>query len=304
MDWDFKYMSNITNFQTDLLRTFVSVVELGGHTKAGIALGRSQPAISLQISRLEELVGASLLTKDGRTILPTQEGEKLLTFAREIVRINDEAAHYFRRGDLSGVLRIGLPTDYAMAFLQNTLAMFVRNHPDVDLEVHCGLSRGLHRQMRADELDIIVATMPVTQMPYLSRSWVERPVWAAAKEFKFDPDKPVPLAAHPEGCDYRARMIQSLDSIGRRWRIVYTGSGVSGLQTAVLNGLCVSALTRPTLLEGMRVVGEEEGMPPLENLRVGLFYKHPRLSAAGINLVSDLVGRLDSFGAGETVQTP
>lgn len=297
-------MANITNFQTDLLRTFVSVIELGGHTKAGAALGRSQPAISLQIRRLEELVGATLLTREGRVILPTQEGEKLLTFAREIVRINDEAAHYFRRGDLSGILRIGLPTDYAMAFLQETLAEFSRNHPDVELEVHCGLSRGLHRQMRADELDVIVATMPSTQMPYLSRSWVERPIWAAAKDFKLDADKPIPLAAHPEGCDYRARMIQALDSVGRRWRVVYTGSGVSGLQTAVLNGLCVSALTRPTLLDGMRVIDEAEGLPALENLRVGLFYKHPRLSAAGINLIGELVGRLDTIGIGATDSLP
>lgn len=300
MDWNFKYMTSITNFQTDLLRTFVSVVELGGHTKAGAALGRSQPAISLQIQRLEELVGARLLTREGRTILPTQEGEKLLTYAREIVRINDEATHYFRRGDLTGVLRIGLPTDYAMAFLQDTLANFVRNHPEVDLEVHCDLSRGLHKQMRADDLDIIVATMQSAQMPYLSRSWVERPIWVASEAFKLDPDKPVPLAAHPEGCDYRARMIQSLDSVGRRWRIVYTGSGVSGLQTAVLNGLCVSALTRPTLLEGMRIIGEIEGLPVLENLRVGLFYKHPRLSAAGINLVGELVAKLDAIGSIET----
>lgn len=293
-------MVGITNFQTDLLRTFVSVVELGGHTKAGAALGRSQPAISLQIRRLEELVGASLLTREGRAILPTQEGEKLLTFAREIVRINDEAAHYFRRGDLSGVLRIGIPTDYAMAFLQETLAMFIINHPEVDLEVHCDLSRGLHKQMRADELDIIVATMPIARMPYLSRSWVERPVWAASKAFKLDADKPVPLAAHPEGCDYRARMIQALDSVGRRWRVVYTGSGVSGLQTAVLNGLCVSALTRPTLLDGMRIIEDAEGLPALESLRVGLFYKHPRLSAAGISLVGDLVGKLDAVGASGT----
>lgn len=292
-------MNNITNLQTDLLRTFVSVVELGGHTKAGVALGRSQPAISLQISRLEELVGANLLVKEGRAILPTQEGEKLLTFAREIVRINDEAAHYFRRGDLSGVLRIGLPTDYAMAFLQDTLAKFVLSHPDVDLEVHCDLSRRLHEQMRADELDIIVATTPSAQVPYLSRSWVERPVWAASTSFRIDPEKPIPLAAHPEGCDYRARMIQALDSVGRRWRVVYTGSGVSGLQSAVMNGLCVSALTGPTLLDGMRVVGEAEGLPALENLRVGLFYKHPRLSAAGINLVSELVGKLDTIGASE-----
>ena len=127
-------MTKITNLPTDLLRTFISVVELGGHSKAGAVLGRSQPAISLQIKRLEEIVRAPLLTHEGRAIMPTTDGEALLPFAREMVRINDEAVRYFHRSEVNGVLRIGLPTDYAVAFLQNALTTFHQLHPDVDLE--------------------------------------------------------------------------------------------------------------------------------------------------------------------------
>ena len=119
-------MSAITNLPTDLLRTFIAVVELGGHSKAGAALGRSQPAISLQIRRLEELVRAPLLAHEGRTIQPTPAGKALLSYAREMVRINDEAVSYFHRSDIAGVLRIGLPTDYAVAFLQKTLTAVVQ----------------------------------------------------------------------------------------------------------------------------------------------------------------------------------
>lgn len=291
-------MALLTNLPTDLLRTFVAVVELGGHSKAGAVLGRSQPAISLQIRRLEELVRAPLLTQEGRAIHPTPAGEALLSYAREILRINDEAVRHFHRADMTGVLRIGLPTDYAVAFLQNTLTTFLRNHPDVDLEIHCDLSRELHRLLRSDELDIIVATMPAARMPYLSRSWVEQPIWAAAQGLTLSRDRPVPLGAHLEGCDYRARMIDALDGVSRRWRIVYTGPGISGLQNAVLSGICVTALTRATLLPGMRELTEEEGFPRLEPLRIGLFYKHPRLSAPGLRLVSDLVAGLESVGSG------
>ncbi|WP_136646075.1 LysR substrate-binding domain-containing protein [Tabrizicola sp. YIM 78059] len=291
-------MALITNLPTDLLRTFIAVVELGGHSKAGAVLGRSQPAISLQIRRLEELVRAPLLTQEGRAIHPTPAGEALLSYAREMVRINDEAVRYFHRSDMTGVLRIGLPTDYAVAFLQNTLTTFLRHHPDVDLEIHCDLSRELHQLLRSDDLDIIVATMPTARMPYLSRAWVEQPIWAASETMALDASRPVPLGAHLEGCDYRARMIDALDGAGRRWRIVYTGPGISGLQNAVLNGLCVTALTQATMLPGMRELGEDEGFPKLEPLRVGLFYKHPRLSAAGLQLVSDLVAGLESVGSG------
>lgn len=291
-------MALLTNLPTDLLRTFITVVELGGHSKAGAALGRSQPAISLQIRRLEEIIRAPILSQDGRTILPTPAGEALLSYAREMVRINDEAVDYFHRADKSGVLRIGLPTDYAVAFLQGTLTQFLQNHPEVDLEIYCDLSRELHRHLRSDDLDIIVGTMPTARMPYLSRTWEEQPIWAASETLDMISDRPVPLGAHLEGCDYRSRMIAALDGTARRWRIVYTGPGISGLQNAVLNGFCVTALTRATLLPGMRELREAEGFPRLEPLRVGLFYKHPRLSPAGLQLVSDLVASLESVGSG------
>lgn len=273
------------------------MVELGGHSRAGAVLGRSQPAISLQIRRLEDLVRTPLLAQEGRTILPTPAGEALLSYAREILRVNDEAVGYFHRADRARVLRIGLPTDFAVAFLQSTLTRFIRRQTDVELEIHCDLSRELHQHLRADDLDLIVATMPTARMPYLSRSWVEQPVWAAAAGFDVAAQRAAPLGAHPEGCDYRTRMIEALDAVERRWRIVYTGADVSGLQNAVLNGLCVTALTRQTLLPGMRVLGEAEGFPPLEPLRVGLFYKHPRLSTAVLELVSDLVASLDGVDA-------
>ncbi len=291
-------MALLTNLPTDLLRTFISVVELGGHSKAGAVLGRSQPAISLQIRRLEELLRTPLLTQEGRAIHPTPAGEALLSYAREMVRINDEAVRYFHRSDMNGVLRIGLPTDYAVAFLQGALTEFLRKHPDVDLEIYCHLSRELHQHLRSDDLDIVVAMMPTARMPYLSRAWVEQPIWAAAESFSLSGDRPIPLGAHLEGCDYRSRMVDALDATARRWRIVYTGPGISGLQNAVLNGLCITALTRATMLPGMRELTEADGLPTLEHLRVGLFYKHPRLSPAGLQLVSDLVASLESVGSG------
>jgi DNA-binding transcriptional LysR family regulator len=291
-------MALLTNLPTDLLRTFIAVVELGGHSKAGAVLGRSQPAISLQIRRLEDLVRSPLLTQEGRAIHPTPAGEALLSYAREMVRINDEAVRYFHRSDLTGVLRIGLPTDYAVAFLQDTLTTFLHHHPDVDLEIYCDLSRELHRLLRSDDLDIIVATMPAARMPYLSRAWMEQPIWAASESLVLNELRPLPLGAHLEGCDYRARMIEALDGAARRWRIVYTGPGISGLQNAVLKGLCITALTHATMLPGMREMGKDDGLPLLEPLRIGLFYKHPRLSAAGLQLVSDIVASIESVGSG------
>src|SRR5262245_4065707 len=133
-------MRNIINFQTDLLRTFVSVIDLGAYTKAGDVLGRTQPAISLQMRRLEELVGAPLIKQVGRSLILTSEGEMLLSYAREILRLNDEAATYFNRAKIAGVLRVGLPNDYAVAFLQGVITEYGRLNPETSLEIHCGWS--------------------------------------------------------------------------------------------------------------------------------------------------------------------
>jgi len=298
-------MRNILNFQTDLLRTFVSVIDLGAYTKAGEALGRTQPAISLQIRRLEELVGAPVIRQVGRTLLLTSEGEMLLSYAREMLRLNDEAASYFNRSKIAGVLRVGLPNDYAVAFLQGVITEYTRQHSDISLEIHCGWSAEILDRLRADELDLAVAMVNNERAQYLSRSWIERPIWAAAESVEFDPAKGVPLAAHPEGCAYRARMIQALDAVQIRWRVAYTGPGIGGLQNAVVNGLGVSALTRYTMLPGMRALDDSDGFPPLAEIRVGLFYKHPRLSDAGIRLVNHIIARLDEAGvSGDPVRRP
>lgn len=283
----------VTNLQTDLLRSFVSVVDLSGYTKAGDALGRTQPAISLQMRRLEELVGAPLFVPRSRTVELTEEGRALLRYAREILRLNDEAAAYFRGSEIEGTLRVGLPCDYAVMFLQGALTQYKRRHRAVSLEIHCDWSPAILRKLDADEIDIAIAKMTEGRAPYLARDWVERPVWAAAKSLPVHTLDPVPLAVHPEGCAYRQRMIEALDAAERRWRIAYSGPDITGLQNAVQNGLGVSALTGPTMLDDMRELGPDEGFPPLKEIRVGVFYKHPRLSEAGLHLVSHLFAKLD-----------
>lgn len=87
-----------------------------------------------------------------------------------MIRINDGAVTHFLRSDKTGVMRIGLPTDYAVAFLQRTITAFIQRQDAVDLEIHCDVSRELHQHLRADELDVIVAMKPTARMPYLSRA--------------------------------------------------------------------------------------------------------------------------------------
>ena len=269
------------------------MVDLGGFTKAGDALGRTQPAISLQMRRLEELVGGPLFVQKSRTLELTEEGRTLLRYGREILRLNDEATALFRGSEVSGTLRVGLPSDYAVMFLQGVLTQYMRRHRGVRLEIHCDWSPTILRKLETDDLDIAIAMMTEGGARYASRIWEERPVWAAAKSLPIDKLDPVPLVVHPEGCAYRERIVQALDRAGMHWRIAYSSPGITGLQNAIQNGIGVSALTGPTMLEGIRALGEDDGFPSLKEIRVGLHYKHPRLSEVGLDLVSHLVAKLD-----------
>ncbi len=288
----------ILNLPIDLLRTFVAVVDLGGYTKAGIALGRTQPAISLQMRRLEELVNARLIGLEGRRLRLTSDGELLDGYAREMLRLNDEVVAHFDRVDAAGALRVGLPMDYAVALLQGIVTRFAEANPEIVIEIRCDLSARLLGQMASNEIDIAIALIGGPAIAYLARSWVETPVWVSAESGHVHQLDPVPLVAHPEGCEYRSRMIAALQAAHRRWRIAFSSPGISGLQSAVQRGLGVSALTRGTLLPGMRTLTPADGFTPLEPIRAGLLYKHPRLSGGGLRLIDHIHSSLDEAGFG------
>lgn len=283
------------NLQTDLLRTFVTVMDLGNFTETGKALGRTQPAISLQIKRLEELAGSKLLVLNGRQIEPTAEGQSLLSYAREILRLNDRAVANLQQKRFSGSLRIGLPIDYSITYFQRMIAQFAEANPEVTLNIHCDRSKDLLNSLHTDELDLSLAVTNSMPKPYVALHWSERPVWVCGRDFQFDAERPVKLIVHPEGCHYRQRMIDALSIEGRDWQISFESPGISALQTAVLDGMGVTALTKKTLLPGMRVLAPKEGFPALANIHIGLFYKHVRMSDAALKLIEQITNGVSSY---------
>jgi len=281
------------NLPTDLLRAFVSIIDLGGYTRAADALGRTQPAISLQMKRLEELLDAKLLSHEGRELKLTEKGEALAVYARQLLRLNDEAVAKLKGRAAKGQIRVGLPTDFSVNFLQDAIVEFAAEQARVTMSITCDLSRKLLDLLHADELDIVIALLSGDRNPYLVRNWEEHPIWAVARDFALSRQQVVPLVTHPEGCEYRRRMTAALRSEGRDWRVAYTTPDIGGLQRAVSAGMGITALTRKTLMPDMRVLAARDGYPAMESIRIGLFYKHQRLSGAGLMLVDSLIARMD-----------
>jgi DNA-binding transcriptional LysR family regulator len=290
------------NLPTDVLRTFLAVIDLGSFTKAGQLLGRTQPAISLQIRKLEELIGKPLMDTSGRNITLTPDGEKLARYSRQLLAVNDEIVARLQHKESTGDLRVGLPNDYAVAFFQTALVNFSKLNPETELSIQCDTSERLLPMFERDELDIVVAMFDGAPPAGLIYTWAERPIWVAGGEFDLTNKPTIPIAAHPEGCHYRERMIRSLDQIGKPWRITFCSPGINGLQLAVQSGFGVTALTRRTLLRGMRVLADRDGFPPLPDIHVGMFFKNTGASTAALLLVNHIMQSLYDSGLTDFVR--
>ncbi len=276
----------IVNLPTDLLRTFVTVIEVKSHTRAADLLNRSQPAVSLQIKRLETLVGYKLIQQKGRSMHVSEKGEALAMHARQILRLNDMAVGLFERTDMETDLRIGLPLDYGVRLLQQEVTALMQENAALKLTMSCDLSQNLHDALLRDELDIIVALYQDGDPQFLVQKWREQPVWVAAQNMRPTQFEELPLVAHPVGCVYRHRMTDALRSVERNWKVIFSSPDIDAVQEAVRGGLGFTILTAPTTQNGMRQVPTSEGLPPLEPLRIGLFYRQTRLGSWG-NIVAE-----------------
>jgi DNA-binding transcriptional LysR family regulator len=274
------------NFPTDLIRSFVAVVEHGGFSQAGSIIGRSQPAMSLQIKRLESMVGGELIRRSSRDVVLTETGELVLDYGRRILGLNDELQHRLQQSQLSGTVRLGIPNEFAMSYLPQILAGFTRRYPDVRLEVVSQLSRDLLKEQAAQQLDLVIAFNDQSQAR-ASADWTEELVWVQSSDAQFEHQGYVPLVVAPQGCMYRNRMLETLDNASTHWQIVYTGSSYGGIRAAVMAGLGVTALAKSTVPSGLKIIKQSNLLPRLKNARVSLHF----LS----NNPDELVRRLADF---------
>lgn len=142
----------------DQLQTFVAIADAGSFTRAADAVFKTQSAVSMQMRRLEERIGKPLFDRDGRTNRLTEDGERLLLYARRMMHLNSETIAAFDDTQLEGHVRIGTPDDYADRFLPEIMARFARSNPRVELSVVCEPTVNLDEMIRRGTLDIALVT--------------------------------------------------------------------------------------------------------------------------------------------------
>jgi DNA-binding transcriptional LysR family regulator len=286
----------------ELLRSFVSVIDAGGFTRAGERVHRTQSTVSQQIRRLEESFGRPLLVRKGKRVAPTEEGERLLSYARRILALAEEARDVVARPAPDGIVRLGMPEDFAAYRLAQVLSKFARTRPGLRLDVRCDLSVRLRRDLARGEFDLALVKRDAGDESETGAlaAWPERLRWVTSKRFPVDTTRdPLPLAVFEQGCLYRKRAIHTLEAAGRSWRVAYTSPNLTGIQAAVSVGLGVSILPDVAVLTDHRVLGPKEGFPKLSNTEVALVIRPDATPATRrlADLLADFCKAVDARAA-------
>ena len=269
----------------DQLQTFVAIVDTGSFTRAAERVFKTQSAVSMQMRRLEERVGKQLFAKDGRGVRLTGEGEKLLNYARKMLRLNNEAIAAFDDNRLEGTLRIGTPDDYADRYMPEIIGRFAKPHPNVELFLVCEPSIDLAEKMNRGELDIALVTHnPRERISEVVRT--EPLCWVSSANHPLSEDSPVPLAVGRRDCLWRQLSCSALDGVGRDYQVLFTSWSSTVVAAAVLAGMAVSVLPESALRPGMRVLSQADGFPALPPVQIGIM-KRPGFSSSLMSAITN-----------------
>lgn len=227
------------------LETFLAIVETGSLTKAGERIGRTQSAVSLQLRRLEEAVGARLLDRESRRVALTAPGERLVPLARRAVDAAHAAARVVRDHDRR-MVRVGVPEEYADRLIPGLLRNVARRDPALAIEVQCASSDVLERRVRGDGLDMALVLAEEVNDGNGRPVATDPVVWLQAPHTSLPGRRPLPVALFDHACSWRSRAIEALESAGIDFQVVFTSASVAGVRAGIRAGFAVGVLATST----------------------------------------------------------
>jgi len=290
--------SMLPRLNLDLLRSFIAIADTGSLTRAGHRVGRSQPAISLQMQRLETILGCRLLDRTPRRLVLTEAGETLLGYGRRILALSDEAVARLTEPAVSGLVRLGTPEDFATVHLAGVLEAFMQTHPNVALEVTTDLTLNLLDRFHGGDFDLVLVKRDPAKPADGVRVWREALVWACAphRTEAFGPHaQELLLVVSPTPCVYRKRAQDALDRAARPWRVAYSSTSLAGAQAAVRAGLGLTVLPKDMVPDDFAVLGPLHGLPELRDTEIALLTA-PSAAAPAERLAGHIVRSLERGG--------
>ncbi|KXJ50330.1 MAG: LysR family transcriptional regulator [Thalassospira sp. Nap_22] len=261
--------SVVHNLDLDLARTFVAICETGNFSRAAEKVHRSASAISLQVKKLETMVGRELFKRETRKVTMTEDGEVLLGYARRLLKLNDEAMSHFHTPEFSGTVRLGVPNDTGVVVIPEILRRFAQTHAHVDIDVHLGPTRTLRQAIHKGDLDIAVFSFDA-ELDRQPPIHAEPLVWLGARHGSAIDKRPLPVSMAEPGCYWRTMALKALDDAGVNYRIAYTSEFCQAQIAAVRADLAIAPLPISVISDDLVHLGPSHGLPEIGEYRMTL----------------------------------
>ena len=267
----------MTSLDILLLRSFVAVSRTGSISAASRQVGRTQSALSMQMQRLEGIVGQPILHRTGAGVALTAAGDRLLLHAERILDAHDDAVATLSGTALSGSISFGCPEDYLTAFFPDLLKGFSSRHGDVEIEIVCAPTIELRGMLRRRRLDAALISIPMDS----ETDRILRPedfVWAADSRAPESLNREIlPLALPAPNTPEHLAARTALEQAGRAYRIAFASNSLAGLLSVTRSGQAISVVTRAAVPPDLHVL--EVGLPQLPRIGISLAYAAQRPTA-------------------------
>lgn len=253
----------------ELLRTFIAVVDTGSFTRAAAQVFRTQSAVSMQMKRLEEQLSKRLFLKEGRELQLTDDGQKLVSYARRIMTLHDEALGVMAVEGESRPLLLGCPDDYVTGVLPQLLSEIQKQLPGLQVQVRTGSSAQLRDLIDKGELDLTILTRrPETEEGYLLLQ--DKGVWVAPSAEFLDTDSKIPLVLVEPDCKFHSTAVDGLMKQERPFEVICISGNCALLIELVRRGEAITTLSSCCVPPDLYRLPAELGLPELPTVEIVL----------------------------------
>ena len=227
------------NLDLTSLRSFVTVADSGGVTKAAGILHLTQSAVSMQLKRLEDGLNLQLLDRSNRTMTLTAEGEQLLGYARRMLALNDEVWARLTANEFEGEISLGVPHDIIYPYVPPVLRRFASEFPRMQMRLVSAPTTQLREMFSRGEVDLILTTEE--QPGPGGEVLVTLPlVWVGADGGNAWKSRPLPVA-FCKNCIFRSGVLRRLDQASFDWEMVVDSDLDNAVEAVVSADLAIHA---------------------------------------------------------------
>jgi DNA-binding transcriptional LysR family regulator len=274
------------NLDLAALRSFVTVADVGGVTRAAGYLNLTQSAVSMQIKRLEESLGLQLFMRAARKLALSAEGEQLLSYGRRMLALNDEALSRFTSTACHGSIRLGVPHDIVYPVIPGILRRMAQAYPMVQINLVSSFTVLMKEDFAKGEFDVILTTEAHPD-PAAEVLATRAMVWVGAPNGNAWQRRPLRLG-FKDTCIFRPTAQAVLDAAGISWDMATGGESEQAVEATVAADLAISARMIGSIPEGVEVISGENQLPPLGETKVAMYRANRRSDEASDLLISEL----------------